>query len=78
MLAINNIRISGQFLYIVSLPPTALENDTTPAESVPRGSRRVRRSDGGEVCVDLDIWKMRSESPDALPGYQLTVVSRIG
>ena len=76
MLAINNIRISGQFLYIVSPPP--LENYTTPAESVPRGSRRVRRSDGGEVCVDLDIWKMRSESPDALPGYQLTVVSRIG
>ena len=74
MLAINNIRISGQFLYIVSLPPP-LENYTTPAESVPRGSRRVRRSDGGEVCVDLDIWKMRSESSDALPGDQLTVVS---
>ena len=78
MLAINNIKISGQFLYIVTppSPPRALENDTTPAESVPRGSRRVRRSDGGEVCVDLDIWKMRSEPSDALPGDQLTVVSR--
>ena len=78
MLAINNIKISGQFLYIVTPGPPSphtLENDTTPAESVPRSSRRVGRSDGGEVGVDLDIWKMRSEPPDALPGDELTVVS---
>ena len=52
-----------------------LENDTTPAESVSRGSRRVGWSDGGEVGVDLDIWKMRSEPSDALSSDELTVVS---
>ena len=55
-----------------------LENDTTPAESGPGACRRVGWSDGGEVGVDLDIWKMRSEPSDALSGDELTVVSRAG
>ena len=55
-----------------------LENDTTPAESGPGACRRVGGSDGGEVGVDLDIWKMRSEPSDALSGDELTVVSRVG
>ena len=51
------------------------QEDATPTESVPLDARRVWRGDGSEVGVDLDIWKMRSESSDALPGDQLTVVS---
>ena len=51
------------------------EDNAAPAEPVPLDPRSVRGSDGGKVCVDLDIWKMRSESSDALPGDQLTVVS---
>ena len=78
MLAINNIKISGQFLYIVPpLYPPGLENDTTPAESVPRSSRRVGWSDGGEVGVDLDLGQLGPQPPDAAPGHVLTVIPGI-
>ena len=62
--------------YNENLGESSKEN-AAPAEPVPLDARGVRRGDGGEIGVDLDIWKMRSESSDSLPGDQLTIVSEI-
>ena len=40
----------------------------------PRPARR--RTVGGEVSVDLDVWQPSSELPDAAPGDSLTVVTK--
>ena len=53
------------------------EEDAAPAEPVPLNPLGVWRSDGGEVGMDLDIWKMRSQTSDSLPGDQLTVVPAV-
>ena len=50
------------------------EDDAAPTEPIPLNPLGVWRGDGGEVGMDLDIWKMRSQASDSLSGDQLTVV----
>ena len=71
------ILIHSLLLGLLQLSADSSEEDAAPAEPVPLHTRGVWRGDRGEVGVDLDIWKMRSESPDALSGDQLTIVSGI-